>query len=217
MKRLLIAGAVFAVFAGFGRADEEKFSRSVTPEDFLGAGLNQLTPAQLSRLDALITAYKNGELASAQRSAAEALAAKQAAEAEVRTARAEAAAAKQAAEAKTRAAEAQTKEAKAEVVEIRKTSLGFFSKAKIMLMPGTKVEYAVIKSTIPGKFQGWEGRATFLLANGQYWQVANGGSTYYTPTKEDIEVEITQSSIGGYWMRFPTLDTEVRVKLLSDR
>lgn len=198
MKRILIACGMFAAVAGSGRADEKKFSQSVSPEDFTAAGLDRLSPAEISRLDALITAYKNGAVATVRRSADEALAAKQAA-----------LVAKQ-------AAEAEAKAAKDEVVEYKKTNLGFFSKAKILLMPGTKVEYAVIKSTIPGKFRGWDGRPIFLLANGQRWQVANGGN-YYTPAKDDIEVEITQSSLGGYWMRFPALNAQVRVKLLPDK
>ncbi len=191
MKWLLVSGLVIGSLAHLVRADDKKFSQSMTPEDFAAAGLNQLTPAQVSRLDALATAFKNGAVASIRQSADEALAAK-------------------------RAAEAETKAAKAEVLEFKKTSLGFFSKAKIILMPGTKIEYAVVKSTIPGKFQGWEGHANFHLANGQDWQVANADN-YYTPTRENIEVEITQSALGGYWMRFPDLDTEVRVRLLADK
>jgi hypothetical protein len=91
---------------------------------------------------------------------------------------------------------------------------GLLAKAKVLLPLGTQVEYGAIKSTIPGKFQGWDGRTVFTLANGQRWQVANGGS-YYTRSIEDIEVEITPATLGGFWMSFPTLKAQVRVKLVS--
>jgi|NGEPerStandDraft_6_1074524.scaffolds.fasta_scaffold14705_2 hypothetical protein len=191
MKRCFLAGLVFLALAGSGRAGEEKFSQSIKADDFSAAGLNHLSPAELSRLDALVAAYKNGVIADARRSADEALSAK-------------------------RAAEAEAKAAKAEVAESKKSSQGFLAKAKVMVVPGTKIEYAMVKSTIPGKFRGWENHTVFVLANGQRWQVVNG-DRYFTPTKENIEVEITPSVLGGYWMNFPVLGTQVRVKLLYDK
>jgi hypothetical protein len=208
MRRLLAAGFLFTVLASVVLAEDAPFTQTIGTDDMAATGLDKLTPAQLSRLDALVSAYKSGELESARKSAEDALAAKKAAEAEAKAAKADAVATKQ-------AAAAATKEAKAEVQEIKRTSLGFFSKAKIMLMPGTKVEYAVVYSTIPGKFEGWEGLQVFHLANGQTWQIANNGPGYYTQ-KQDIAVEVSPSELGGYWMRFPSLDQQVRVRLLSD-
>jgi hypothetical protein len=224
MKRILAAGVIFAVLAGFARADEPSFSQAIAPEDAKAAGLDKLSPAELSRLDALVTAYRNGALATAQKSASEALAAQQAAEAQVRAAEDKARAAEEksraaeekskVAEEKSKAAEEKSKAAKAEVVELKKTDFGFFSKAKILLMPGTKVEYAVIKSTVTGSFEGWYPNTIFHLANGQAWQVQHGGQ-YYTRPTENMEVEVTQSALGGFWMRFPSLDQQVRVRLLG--
>ena len=189
MKPFLCAGVLFLATAGFSLAEEQPFSKSVAPEDFSAAGLSRLSPEELKRLDALVADYKNGVIAAARRSADEAVAAKQ-------------------------AAEAQAKAAKAETAELKKNAHEKAAVSKVTVAPGTKVEIATIKSTIPGRFRGWGSSTIFTLANGQRWQIANGGS-YYTPAKQDIEVEITPSTLGGYWMRFPTLDTQVRVKLLT--
>lgn len=190
MKRsllvLVLLMAVVRVWAG-----EAGFSGSLTPADVKATGLDRLSPAERQRLDELIASYKQDTVAAAQKTAAEAVVARQAAEAE-------------------------TKAAKAEVAEAKASKKGFFSKAKVMIVPGTQIEYLEIKSTIPGLFSGWEARTVFHLANGQRWQVANNDS-YYTPKQENVEVAIRPAGTGGFWMYFPTLKSRVRVKLLSEK
>jgi hypothetical protein len=188
MKLFLLGGVFFLAVAGI--AAEADFSKSVSPEDFAAAGLGQLSPAQLKHLDELVNAYQNPAVAAARRTADEALQAK-------------------------RAAEAEAKAARAEVAESKTTNRGFLAKAKVMVMPGTRIEYAVIKSTIPGKFEGWESGTVFVLANGQRWRVANSGDHYFTPPKDNVEVQITPAMLGGYWMFFPLFDKQVRVRLLD--
>jgi len=183
---------VFLVATAAGLAEEKSFSRAISPADFESVGLNQLSPAQLKHLDELINAFKNPDVAAARRVAEEAVAAQKAAEAEV-------------------------KAAKAEVAESKKSNQGFLAKAKVLLVPGTKIEYAVIKSTVAGKFEGWGGQTVFALANGQRWQVINRDDHYFTPPMDDVEVEVSAASFGGYWMDFPALNVRVRVKLLSSR
>jgi len=177
--------------AGRGLADGERFSQSITPEDFAAAGLNRLSPAELSRLDALIAAQKNTANASSRRSTVQTPVPKKSTETE----------------SKATSAEARTPQ---------KDDRAVAPKTSVVVMPGTKIEYAVIRSTIPGEFHGWDDRTVFVLANGQYWQVANGGR-YYSPTKQDVEVEITPSALGGFWMSFPALKAQVRVRLLADK
>lgn len=106
---------------------------------------------------------------------------------------------------------------KVEAGESRAGGKGFFAKARLMVVPGTQIEYAEIKTTIPGKFDGWEAGTVFRLANGQRWQVANGNERYYTPVQHDMEVEIRPSAFGGFWMYFPAIRSRVRVKLLDDK
>ncbi len=174
---------------------EEGFLEAVKPGDFEAAGLGKLSPAERDRLNALVEAYKNHALVAAKDTIS-------------------------GTKGSTEATGPVSAPSVAEVPEAKakpsKGGPGLFAKAKVMLMPGTQVEYATIKSTIPGKFRGWGGNTVFTLSNGQVWQVANGDS-YFTPPVEDVEVEIIPSKLGGYWMRFPTLSTRVRVKLLMDK
>ena len=189
---------VFAVQLGIVRAAEPDFSRSVTPADYEEAGLSTLTPKQLTRLNALVDAYKSGALAAAQRATADALAAKLAAE--DRSAR----------------SEAKAEAVKNEAAKAKQEKAGFLARAKVILMPGAQVEVAVIESTIPGKFQGWQGREIFTLANGQRWQIATGGE-YYSRAVQNPKVQILPAAIAGYWLRFPDLDTQVRVNLVGEK
>lgn len=199
MKRRILGILAFVALTAFAVAEETRFTESLTADDLAKAGLSQLTPEQRQRLDELVAAYKNGQLAAAQKAAVDAQKAKD-----------EALAAKQ-------KAEKEAKEAKAEVAESKKATKGFFAKAKVLLVPGTKIEYAVVKSTIVGKFEGWDGYTVFPLANGQYWRVANSGEHFFTPPMKDVEVEITPAALGGFWMNVPSLNISVRVKLLSEK
>lgn len=205
-KGRILAGLLFIAAATLGWTEEASFSQSISPEDFNAAGLQRLTPAERQHLDEMVTAYKKGLVAEAQHTAEEALKAKQAAQHSAE----EALKAKQVAEAETQAA-------KAAAIESKGSEKGFFAKAKVKVVPGTKIEYAEIKTTIPGKFEGWSGKTVFHLANGQHWQVANSGDRYFTPPVQNVEVEIRQASFGGFWMFFPAQDVRVRVKLLGDK
>jgi len=137
----------------------------------------------------------------------EALAAKYAAEAEARLMKEAAKVAKHEAE----LSKAESVEAKA------KASKGFFAKAKVMIVPGTKIEYAEVQSNILGKFEGWGGRTIFRLANGQRWQVTNSDERYFTPPEDDVAVEIRPAALGGFWLYLPAFDKQVRVRLLPDK
>lgn len=210
---MLVAG-IFVLIAGLVRADEASFSQSISPEDFKAAGLERLTPGERQHLDEMVAAYKKGLVVAAQQTAEEALKAKQQAEAESKAAKEETKAAKQ----ETVAAKAETRAAKAEVVESKGGNQGFFSKAKVKVVPGTKIEYAEITSTIKGDFEGWSGRTVFVLENGQRWQVANSDERYFTPTVRNVPVAIRPAALGGFWMYFPSLnDLRVRVKLLGGK
>ena len=199
MRRILLGLLAFVAAAACALADEPRFTDTLTAGDLEKAGLANLTPAQRQQLDELVAAFKKGQLVAAQKAAVDA-----------QKAAAAAVAAKQ-------KAETEAKEAKAEVAETKKADKGFFAKAKVLLVPGTKIEYAVVKSTIVGKFHGWDGYTVFPLANGQRWRVANSGEHYFTPPVENVEVEISPASLGGFWMDVPSMDVRVRVKLLSDK
>lgn len=202
-----LSGGLFLFVTVLGWADESGFSQTISPEDFKAAGLERLTPEERKRLDEMVAAYKKGLVTAAQTTADEAVKAKQAAEAEAKVAKEE-----------TIAAKKETQAVKAEAAEAKGGNQGFFSKAKIKVVPGTKIEYAEITSTIRGNFEGWSGRTIFVLENGQRWQVANSDDRYFTPPVQNVPVAIRPAALGGFWMSFPTLDEiRVRVKLLSSK
>jgi len=195
MKRLLLTGILVMSELTAGLYAQGKFSQAVQPEDFSAAGLAKLSPEERARLDALVESYKSGALATVRR------------DAEV------AAAARIAAEARATQAERAVEQAKAETKQVKQAQAGFLSKAKVMLTPGTEVEYLAVESRIRGKFSGWEGRQIFTLDNGQRWQLANPES-YYTPEMEGPKVLITPAALGGFWMSLPELRKKLRVKPL---
>jgi hypothetical protein len=201
MKRWLLTGLAWAAGAGLLPAQEAKFSQAVTRDDFVAAGLAKLSPEELARLDRLVQAYGNGALEAARVAAATAAEARAAAEAKATKAEAELETAKATAAAET-AARAKEKP-KAE-------SPGFFAKAKVLLAPGTEVEYGEIESRIAGDFAGWEGHTIFTLENGQRWRVANGGS-YYSPAVSRPKVKIFPAALGGFWLQIEGVNPRVKV------
>src|SRR5262245_26514357 len=164
MKSSWCRAAALTCMATVASAAEESFSKAVTPADYSAAGLEKLSPAELARLDALVRDFKSGALEVARREAAAAAAARATAEARATKAEAKAHAAESVA--KARAAESEAK-ARAVESEAKKSDKGVLAKAKVMLTPGTQVEYATVESRIVGDFRGWEGRTLFTLENGQ--------------------------------------------------
>lgn len=216
MKGCFFAGLLFSLVALAGQAAEAGFSQALSAKDFRAAGLDLLTPAQRAHLDELVAAFKQGLVTTARQSAEEAQVAKQKADqalAAQRVAEAEAKAARQEAEVAKHEANA----AKAEAAEGKAGAKGFWTKAKVMVVPGTQIEYAEIKSTILGQFEGWDDRDILRLANGQRWQIANPNEHYFTPPSENVEVAVRPAALGGFWMYFPAFNKRVRVKLLSDK
>ncbi len=195
MKRKL--GAVILVISVLsgGLYAQDKFSQVVRPEDFSAAGLTKLSAEERARLDALVETYKSGALATVRR------------EAEAATA------AQIAAETRAKQAERAVEQAKADTKQAKQAEAGFLAKAKVMLTPGTEVEYLAVESRISGTFSGWEGRQIFTLENGQRWQLANPES-YYAPEMQGPKVLITPAALGGFWMSLPELRKKLRVKPL---
>jgi len=192
MKSLIVGVLGWVVGLSAVGAAENVFSKTVRPEDFSAAGLAKLSPDELSKLDALVTAFRSGALEAARSNAAAAEAKAARAESEMRAAQ------------EVAAAQAQT------IAKEKKADGGLLAKAKVLLTPGTEVEYTTVESRIAGDFKGWEGRAVLTLENGQRWQIANGG-LYSTPPVPSPKVKIVPASLGGFWMMIEGLSTRVRV------
>jgi hypothetical protein len=227
MKKMIPVGLAWFASAVAVGAMEETFSKAVRAEDFSAAGLTKLSAEELGRLDALVRDYKSGaaadakamaeRLATAKREAAVAAEGRAAAEAKTVRAEAETQAAKaEAVKAETARAEAakvalaQTEVAKTEAAKAKKAEGGLLARAKVLLTPGTEIEYATVESRIAGDFKGWEGRAVLTLENGQRWQIANGG-LYSTPPMPSPKVKIVPANLGGFWMTIEGVASRVKV------
>ncbi len=195
MKKRVAIVLGWATVLAAGVAAEAAFSKVVPPGDFSAAGLGKLSREELARLDQLVRDYQRGALAAAQRDVDVAEAKVAQAEAQTRAARAEA---------------SKTAQAQGDASKEKKTEGGLLAKAKVLLTPGTEIEYATVESRIAGDFTGWDGRAVLTLENGQRWQIANGGN-YSTPPLPRPKVTIVPASLGGFWMTIEGVTNRVRV------
>jgi hypothetical protein len=199
MKRVLAWMIVALMGGSVATAAEPPFSKSVPPGEFSAAGLNKLSAEELARLDALIRDYKSGALEAARRDAA--AAAKARVEAEARASKAE-----------SRATQAETQARVAEH-EVKKSEKSLLARAKVLLTPGTEIEYATVESRIVGDFRGWDAKTLFTLENGQRWQ-SEGGS-YVTTPMQSPAVKITPGALGSFWMKIEGVDPRVKVKIVG--
>ena len=81
---------------------------------------------------------------------------------------------------------------------------------KVVVAPGTKIEFSAVESRLTGVFTGWEPRGVFALENGQRWREANG-STYVSPPLSEPKVRITPGALGTFWMEIEGVRVRVKV------
>lgn len=84
------------------------------------------------------------------------------------------------------------------------------SDARVVVAPGTKVEFAAVESRLTGNFTGWEPRGVFALENGQRWREANG-TTYVSPPLSAPKVRITPGAFGAFWLEIEGVRVRVKV------
>ena len=189
MKRWCAGFAWSVAVASALHAAEENFTKALAAGDFSAAGLSKLSPEEIARLDALVRDFKSGALERARREAA-------------------------AAEARAAKAEAEAKRASARAVDSEKKSEpSLLAKAKVLLTPGTEIEYSTVESRLVGDFRGWEGRTIFTLENGQRWQ-ATSSDSYVSPPIAAPVVKISPGVLGTFWMSFEGVRRKVKVELV---
>lgn len=176
MKTWLRAGWMAALVSATAAVAAEDFTRSLTPDEFAAAGLNKLTPEELARLDALVREQRTGEVTKVREETTQ----------KVRTET----------EAKVRA-EVAAKAAEEEA----KPHRGFLGRMKVMLTPGTHIEYERVETELVGPYRGYDPGKVLTLANGQQWQVVDG--TYWAPKKDankPRKVVIEPGSLGSFFL-----------------
>lgn len=184
------------------------FLKTLPAEDFAAAGLQKLTPEELTRLEALVQRYNKGEMTEVR----------QQAEAKVSAARAEAVKRDVASEKKARNSEAKANEtgAKAEAVPAKKQP-GWFTALVTLRRAREKPEKEEpLMSRLVGDFDGWNGRSIFKLEDGTRWVQQNRTDTYiYSPVLHSPKVKITPASIAGFWLEIEGVNLCVRVMPLE--
>lgn len=84
----------------------------------------------------------------------------------------------------------------------------------VRLLPGTRIEYETVETSLVGEFRGWHGGTRFRLANGQVWKQIDS-STYATPPQPGGKVWIEPGALGSFFLRFDGIRSRVKVQLES--
>ena len=185
MPRILARLALFCAILGLNvvRADDS-FTKSLTPADFKAAGLDKLTPGELASLDALVRAQQSGAVAKVKDETTKAVSAAVREE----TTKSVAEQVRQQVQAEDRTA--------AEKPEPK----GFIDRMKVVLKPGTEVEYTTLDAILAFPFQGYQRGTVLTLTNGQRWAVMDYEKYWTPPTGKPVHVRIIPGAMGGFFM-----------------
>jgi hypothetical protein len=77
---------------------------------------------------------------------------------------------------------------------------GFMERMKVMLKPGTEIEYTTLDAAIAPPFKGYEPGSVLTLTNGQRWRVVDNDSDYCKPVMTPVPVHIVPGSMGSFFM-----------------
>ncbi|MCF3651191.1 hypothetical protein [Synoicihabitans lomoniglobus] len=93
---------------------------------------------------------------------------------------------------------------------------GFLERAKVLLLPGTKIEYAALSSRLKNEFRGWKPGTEFVLENGQIWRVTEG--KYWSPQEDAGKaVTINPGAFGGFFIAIEGVRQTPKVMLVEGR
>jgi len=197
----LLGGAVL-------RADDS-FTRSLTPAEFAAAGLDKLTPDQLAKLDALVRAQQGGAVAKAKEETTKVVAAavreettKAVTEAvrEQTTKEVTAAVREETTKAVTVEVRQQVEAEDRKAAQKRAASPGFIDRVKVVLKPGTEIEYTTLDAALAFPFHGWQNGTVLTLTNGQRWIVVDDEKYWAPATDKPVHVRIVPGFMGNFFM-----------------
>ncbi len=219
LHRLILIGSLLG--ASVLRADDASFTKSLTPAEFAAAGLDKLTPEERAKLDALVHARQSGAVAKATEETTKVVTATvrdETTKAVTETVRAEttqavaAAVRAQTTQEVTEAVRAETaKKVAAEVrqqveaedkkaAEKKAASAGFLDRVKVVLKPGTEIEYTTLDATLAYNFHGWEKGTRLTLTNGQRWEVTDDDHYWAPASDKPVHVRIVPGILGSFFM-----------------
>ncbi|MEO7598837.1 MAG: hypothetical protein ABIV50_07890 [Opitutus sp.] len=191
----------------------EEFSKAITPEEFAAAGLSKLTPEELARLDALVRGQRSTEVDRVKAETAVRVAAETTERVQAETEQRVQAETTQRVEAETtKRVEAETtKKVKAEIAALppppatrapAAQSGSLLNRLRVVLSPGTDIEYTTVESELVGKFRGYGPGTVFTLANGQQWRVVEG--SYWSSAKNADKlrkVVVEPGVLGSFFLK----------------
>jgi len=175
---------ICAILAGTVVRGDDSFTKSLTPADFQAAGLAKLTPEELARLDELVRARQSGAVAAAKQETTKAVAAA------VR-------------EETTKTVTEQVRQqvqAEDHKAAQKQASAGFIDRMKVLLKPGTEIEYTTLDATLATPFYGWRKGTVFTLTNGQRWVVTDDARYWAPAPGKTVHVRIIPGSMGSFFM-----------------
>ena len=73
---------------------------------------------------------------------------------------------------------------------------------RVVVNPGTTIEYATMETQLTGSFRGYEPGTILTLANGQRWRVVDG--SYWAPAKDAEKVRkavLEPGVLGSFFLR----------------
>jgi len=163
---------ICALLGGSAVRADDSFTKSLGPAEFKAAGLGKLSPDELARLDELVRARQSGT----------------------------------AAKVKEETTKAVTEEVRQQVqAEDRKSaqkqaSAGIIDRVKVLLRPGTEIEYATLDAALATPFYGWRKGTVFTLTNGQRWVVTDDDRYWAPAPGKTVHVRIVPGSLGSFFM-----------------
>lgn len=212
--RCRLVWATFVLGAAFLDAAEptpaQPFVAGLSPQEQAAIGVAAMSPAQIAALEAAVERYVAGRSETAVAVAT----------AEVRSElvekiterEKELTETKQALAAQEAKLEAHVEQAKSREEQDGRSLL---ERAKVLLRPGTHVEYTTLESRLLDPFKGWTVGTLFRLENGQTWKVIQG--KYWSPAEDAGKaVTIEPGALGSFFIRIEGMKQTPRVILVGE-
>ncbi len=204
LPRLSLILAVACVAPAYS---QESFTKSLSPADFQAAGLGKLTPDELAALDALVQGRQTVVVAKVKEETTKVVA--QAVTQQVHEEDAKAA------QTVVETVRKQTHEEDVKAEQKKTSSMGIIEKFKVILKPGTEIDYTTLDALLVPPFRGWEKGTILTLTNGQRWVVTDEGN-YWSPRKDQpVHVRVEPGALGSFFMEIDK-GGRPRVKFLDN-
>jgi hypothetical protein len=84
--------------------------------------------------------------------------------------------------------------------EQKAASAGVLDRMRVVLKPGTEIDYTTLDATVAGPFHGWQKDTVITLTNGQRWVVTDDDHYWVPDSGKPIHVRIVPGILGSFFM-----------------